>query len=317
MSLPPPDDADELTWLRYEQDNVLTRGQAVSLLGRDRLDRLVRGGRWQVPVPGAVVAHNGPLTVSQRWWVAVLAAGADAVLAGLTAAIAGGLRRAGDGWIHVLVPAWRRPGRGRTGGAVVHRTTALTDKDVLRVGRPPRTTVARSLVDAAQWARDDDAARAIVAAGCQQRLVIAEELLEVVDRMPRAHRRGLVIDTARMSAVGATSLPEIDFARLCGRYRLPAPDRQAVRRDASGRRRFRDVYWRAWRVHVEIDGAWHTAAESWWADMRRQNDLWIAGDRVLRFPAWVVRARPDEVAAQVRAALVAAGWRGASAILDT
>jgi very-short-patch-repair endonuclease len=120
----------------------------------------------------------------------------------------------------------------------------------------------------------------------------------------------MVIETARMSAAGATSLPEIDFARLCRRYDLPAPDRQVVRRDGSGRRRFLDVYWRAWRLHVEIDGAWHTAAEAWWADMQRQNDLWIAGDRVLRFPAWVIRSRPDDVAAQVRAALGAVGWRG-------
>ena len=47
----------------------------------------------------------------------------------------------------------------------------------------------------------------------------------------------------------------------------------------------------------------------WWADMKRQNDLWVPGDRVLRFPSWAVRHRPDEVAAQVRAALLAAGWR--------
>ena len=34
-----------------------------------------------------------------------------------------------------------------------------------------------------------------------------------------------------------------------------------------------------------------------------------AGDRILRFPAWLVRAHPADVAAQVRAAVVAAGWR--------
>ena len=43
--------------------------------------------------------------------------------------------------------------------------------------------------------------------------------------------------------------------------------------------------------------------------MRRQNELWIPGDRVLRFPAWVVRERPSDVLAQVRAALIAAGWQ--------
>jgi hypothetical protein len=38
-------------------------------------------------------------------------------------------------------------------------------------------------------------------------------------------------------------------------------------------------------------------------------ELWVAGDRVLRFPSWAIRHRPAEVVAQVRAALLAAGWR--------
>jgi very-short-patch-repair endonuclease len=59
---------------------------------------------------------------------------------------------------------------------------------------------------------------------------------------------------------------------------------------------------------VEIDGAQHLEVRAAWADMKRQNDLWITGVRVLRFPAWLVRTRPAEVLAQVRAALIAAGW---------
>jgi hypothetical protein len=170
--------------------------------------------------------------------------------------------------------------------------------------------MARSLVDAAQWARTDDEARAVVAAGCQQRLVRPQAVLETVERMPRARRRGLVIDTAAMATAGATSLPDIDFLRLCRRFHLPAPDHQVLRRDKAGRSRFLDVYWGRYQLHVEIDGAWHIDADAWWADMRRQNELWIAGDRVLRFPAWLVREQPARVAAQVRAALVAAGWAG-------
>jgi very-short-patch-repair endonuclease len=83
-----------------------------------------------------------------------------------------------------------------------------------------------------------------------------------------------------------------------------------VRRvDSSGRRRYLDAWFEEWQVHVEIDGGHHMDVRQWWADMKRQNDLWIPGDRVLRFPAWLVRERPAEVAAQVRAALLAAGWR--------
>jgi very-short-patch-repair endonuclease len=81
-----------------------------------------------------------------------------------------------------------------------------------------------------------------------------------------------------------------------------------VRTDARGRKRYLDVVFEEWKVHVEIDGGQHTEVGHWWADMRRQNDLWISGVRVLRFPAWVVRDRPGDVIAQVRAALLAAGW---------
>jgi hypothetical protein len=305
-----PAAATELSGLLADQDGTLTRAQAARIVGRSRLGWLVRDRQWQVPVPGVVVAHNGPLSLVQRQWVAVHGAGVGAVLAGLAAAVAGGLRRRPDGPIDVLIPGNRRADRRRVriDGIRVHRTDVLPDKDLLLVRRPPRTSMARSLVDAAQWARSDDEARAIVAAGCQQRLVRPDAVLDTVERMPRARRRALVVDTVRMAAGGAASVPEIDFYRLCQRYRLPPPDQQVVRPDRDGRPRYLDAYWARYRLHVEIDGRWHTEAESWWADMRRQNELWIAGDRILRFPSWLVRSRPAVVAAQLRSALEAAGW---------
>jgi len=88
------------------------------------------------------------------------------------------------------------------------------------------------------------------------------------------------------------------------------PSRQSVRVDSSGVRRYRDAYVEPFGVHVEIDGGQHMEVSAWWADMKRQNDRWISGSRVLRFPAWTLRTRPADVAAQVRAALLAAGWTG-------
>jgi very-short-patch-repair endonuclease len=75
-------------------------------------------------------------------------------------------------------------------------------------------------------------------------------------------------------------------------------------------RRYLDAYFDEWGVHVEIDGSQHFDARLAWADMRRQNELWIAGDRILRFPAWAIRHDPAQVVTQVRAALNAAGWPG-------
>ncbi|HEX5596405.1 MAG TPA: hypothetical protein VFX61_10360 [Micromonosporaceae bacterium] len=310
----PGPDGDELDWLSFEQDGILTSSQATALLGRGRLRGKLAGGQWRRVCRGVVVTHNGPLTAGQTLWVAVLAAGEDAVLAGLHAAREGGLRFRLSGGIHVLVPGTRGYADLRRRlpidmpGVVVHRSGTLPESH-LQVGRPMRTTMARSLVDAAGWARTDDEARTIVAAAFQQRLVTAPEIESVLDDLPRARRRALVRETAQDAAGGAQALSEIDFVKLCRRFGLPAPDLQERRKDATGRNRYIDAYWREWRLQVEVDGAHHMDVRHWAADMRRQNEVWIAGDRILRFPVWVVRHRPVEVAAQVRAALEAAGWR--------
>jgi len=167
---------------------------------------------------------------------------------------------------------------------------------------------ARSLVDAAQWASTDEQARGIIAAGFQQRLVGHDDVDQVLALMPRARRRALVIEAAADARGGAESGAEAGFLRLCRRNGLPEPTCQVRRSDGDGRRRYLDAYFEQWHLHIEIDGSQHMDVRAWWADMRRQNALWIPGDRVLRFPAWAVRHRPAEVVAQVRAALLAAGY---------
>jgi len=101
----------------------------------------------------------------------------------------------------------------------------------------------------------------------------------------------------------AVRLSELDFCRLTRRYRLPEPDRQVIRLDPAGRRRWLDAFWRRARLVAEVDGLWHMDPPAWWADMRRDNDLTISGHRVLRFPAFAVRDHPDLVAGQIAAAL--------------
>jgi very-short-patch-repair endonuclease len=301
--------SDDFNWLLRCQDDVVSWRQACAHLHEEVVRRRVNGGRWQRPCHGVIVAHNGPLTAEQREWAALLTAGPGAVLAGTTAARRGGLRGYDSDSIHVLVPATRRVNRRAYRGLPVasHRSSTLLP--VEKVGRPPRTHIARSLVDAAQWAHSDNAARAIVAAGFQQRLVRLDEISATVHRLPRARRRRLVLQTAIDASGGAHSVAEADLARLCRRHRLPTPTHQQPRRDSQGRHRWLDAYWQEWRLHVEVDGAHHMEVREWWADMQRQNALWVAGERVLRFPNWALRHRPDDVAGQIRAALMAAGWQ--------
>jgi very-short-patch-repair endonuclease len=254
------------------------------------------------------VAHNGPLTREQELWVAVLGVGSGAVLAGATAAECCGLRGFPDERVHVLIPTACRE-RHVPPGVVVHRSSLLPATDVCDRARPPHTGNARSLVDAASWAESDAKARVIIAAGFQQRLVGGDDIHLVLKRMPRARRRAFIAEAATDAIGGAQSLPEAEFVRLLRRARLPVPRLQVCRRDGGGRTRYLDGYYEEWCLHVEIDGSHHIDVRAYWADMRRQNALWVAGERVLRFPSWAIRREPDAVVAQVRAALRAAGWR--------
>jgi hypothetical protein len=312
----PSEDASELDLLLFKQSGVITWAQASALLSPGKVRHLVATG-WRRLCRGVFVTAEGQLEPGHQMWAAVLAAGPGAVLAGLAAARAGGLRRVPrqqrDG-IDVLVPISRRAANllGRMPAefpaVFVKRTRYLPRQDLQR-SRPNRTTMERALVDAAQWAITDHEAQGVLAAGCQQRLVLPADLLAVVDRMPNLSRRRLIRSTAHDLAGGPEALSEIDLARLCRRFGVPAPEHQRRRRDACGRVRYLDAYWPDWHLHVEIDGAHHLEVGHWEADMRRQNDIWIAGDRILRFSAFQARHRPGEVAEQIRQALLAAGWR--------
>lgn len=309
----PGRDAGELEWTEFEQSAVLATAQAERLIGRARLRSHLRTGRWRRVCRGVILMGNGRLDRKQRLWVAILTAGSDALLAGATAAAENGVQGLRTEPLQVIVPAVREvtarlPALPPDMPAVRIYRSSILPAEHRQIGRPPRTTTARSLVDAAAWARNADEARYLLAAACQQRRVVPAEIRKVLAVMTRVRRRKLIRTTLADLEGGAQSLSELDFVALCRRYQLPPPDLQKRRRDADGRNRYLDAYWTEWQVHVEVDGAHHMDVREWAADMLRQNKIWIAGDRVLRFPGWLVRTRPADVAAQVRAALSAGGW---------
>ncbi|HKD98693.1 MAG TPA: type IV toxin-antitoxin system AbiEi family antitoxin domain-containing protein, partial [Micromonosporaceae bacterium] len=192
-----PDSDDVLGWLLFRQDDVISRRQALGVIPEARLRRLVASGRWTRPHRGVYVAHNGPLTAAQRAWVAALCAGAGrpAPLAGLSALAAHGLRGYETRQVHVYLPATMRyKAADAPPFLVVHRTRQLT-RDDFHYPSPPRTTAARSVLDAAQWAPSGDRARAIIAAAFQQRLVEATDVSATLARMTWALRRDLITAT--------------------------------------------------------------------------------------------------------------------------
>ncbi len=287
------------------QCGVLSAAQAAHWVGKEAMRWRVGTGRWQRPWHGVVVTHSGPLSRDQQLWAVLLACGPGAVLAGLTAAALDGLAGFEDRRIFVVVPA-RRQVRLPLPGVVVRCSRLLGAAEVHPMRLPPRTRIARSVLDAASWMRSDDGARAVLAASVQQRLVRAADLQAALERRGRFPRCGLVRATLADVEGGTQALSELDFSRLIRRFGIPEPDRQVVRRDRAGRRRWLDAVWQDARLIVEVDGSWHMDAAAWWADLERDNDFTVSGYRVLRFPAFAVRERPELVARQIRAALARA-----------
>ncbi|MGH8860611.1 MAG: hypothetical protein ACRDVG_05145, partial [Jatrophihabitantaceae bacterium] len=150
------------------------------------------------------------------------------------------------------------------------------------------------------------AACGILAAGVQQRLVGAGELFAALQAAARVRHHEALTLAAQDIAQGSEALSEIEFVRLCRRNGLPGPDRQSVRREPSGRRRYLDAEWRrpdGRRVVVEIDGALHLIVTNWYTYQLRQNEVALGGAIMLRFPSVVVRTEQAVVVDQLRRAL--------------
>ena len=250
----------------------------------------------------AIVLHNGPLTTRQQRRVALINCGPRAVLTSFTSAAEHGLQRWERREVHVLAPPGTR--RPPIPGLVLHRVGDWDEVDAL--GSRRLHALAPSLVLAASSFVAPDPACALLAAAVQQRLTRPDDLRAAVLAAPRTrHRRALLLAVGDVEG-GAQALSEIRLGRLCRRFGLPAPRRQAIRRDAKGRKRYLDAEWDlpdGGALAVEIDGGQHMQTEQKDDDDVRQNAVVIGGTCVLRFSANLVRNRPELVAAQLRAAL--------------
>jgi hypothetical protein len=291
------------------QNDVVKRTQLTALgVTPSAIREQISAGRWRPFGTRVVALHNGPPTQRQREWAAVLNAGRDAALAGRTALALAGLR----GWeaaaVHLLAPRGRTPSRITQFPTVVHETRWPADGRLHLCGKPPRTSVERSAIDAALWSPSARTACAVLAAVVQQRLTTAERLLAVLEPSgPIRHRREMVLALGDIAG-GAQALTEIDFHRFCRRYRLGKVVGQRVRLDGSGRRRYLDVEVESpdgMVIAIEVDGALHLLVTTYWQDMDRGNELAIAGHVQLRYPSIAFRLDPDKTADQIRRAQAA------------
>lgn len=290
------------------RDGVLGR-RALYAVGvtRWQIAAEVRAGRWSRGGRQAVVVAPGDAR-RRGWQVALLEVGGRGALAGVTALQAAGLDGVETSLCHVIVPKSSRPRRPQ--GVLVHESRRFREDEVLR-GELDRVAPAVAAVQAGMWAVSDRQAAFFLTIAVQQRLCTVQDLAAAMEVVRRHRRRRLLLAVVADVAVGAQSMGELDFARLCRRSGLPEPDRQVVHRLPQGTAVL-DVEWRAYRVVAEIDGVQHLQVAAVVADALRDNEMRLRGVTVLRIPVLALRTDPAPFLAQVRRALQQGGWVAAA-----
>lgn len=261
-----------------------------------------------------VVLHNGPVSLAERTWVVLLSAPPGSMLHGLSAAVHDRLTGFAPDALTIVVPGSSRAQRKARvelpadWSVQVRWSTRLGPEDVNAAAVPPRTWLARSVVDAASERVSERRARVIVIAAVQQQLVRPPALWDALSRRGRCRNRAVIAESIVDATGGIESLPEREFAAICRRAALPEPDRQVVLRTPRGTC-YLDTKWLRWGVCAEIHGIPHMRITRWDEDLMRLNEISIAGAGLLVFSSYATRHLGDRVGEQLHRMLESRGWR--------
>jgi very-short-patch-repair endonuclease len=296
--------AGERSGVLYSAD-VVARGVPRWLLHAE-----LRAGRWQRGGRQTVVTHNGPLDAATRRIIAVLEVGPRAALDGVTALQHLGVKVDDDGWLHVIAPKSSTPRHPRD--VRVHESRRFAEDDVQVVDGTRVVRAAVAAVHAALWARTDREAQLFPILAVQQRLASPQALQDAVDKVRRSPRRLVLRRIAADLTTGVRSVGELDVARALRSRGLPEPDRQVLRRRASGKQ-YLDCRFERYGLTVEVDGIQHDDAEHRVSDVLRDLVLVAEGDAVLRIPLVVWRLDQQRVLDALEQVFRSRGWRGVAA----
>lgn len=280
-------DDERIAWIAERQRGAVGRGQllAVGLSARQVGERLRR--RRLHPLYRGVYLAGHPVPAPSAREVGALVACEGGVLSHRTAAGLHGLCELPE-IVHVTT---LRDIRRK--GIAVHRTTSLVDAVSTRGGLPV-TTVARALVDLA----DTEPAACLerlVAEAERRRLVRRDELVVPNGRHGAAKLAEILDEGPRLTRSEA----ERRLLALVRGARLPTPEsNQRVGRFEV------DLLWREQRLIAEVDGfAFHGDRLAFERDRERDQQLQLAGFRVLRITWRQLDREPLAVAARLAQAL--------------
>ncbi len=300
--------AERTSVLAATQHGLITARQCRDLgLSRNAVQRLVAAGAWGREAPGVYRITGAPRTWHGRALAAALAAGPDAVVSHRSAAHLWGLEGFGPtGRIDVTVPRHTR--RRPRAGVVVHESSALHLAGSSRRWRVPVTGPARTFIDVAAEADDDLVALRALDEIRRLRLATWCELWESLLLHARSGRNGISQAREALRKRHRKRVPDTEFARLFLRLLdaagLPAP---LSEHDVTvGSRHYRvDCAYPDRQIAIELDGKGHLEEPVYSGDRVRDNQLELHGWIVLRYTWRRFVTSPDDVVAEVRAALTA------------
>jgi hypothetical protein len=301
---------EALSQLSDAQAGAVSRRQLRGLgVSRGVVRTRLRNRQWQRVHPGTYVVFTGPLPPLTRIWAALLYAGDEAVASHGTA---GWLQRLVDDLparVDVCVPHGHRH-RGSRPGVRVRQSRHLRDRRH-PAHLPPRTRLEETVLDLTDSYATADQVVTLVLRACQRRLTTAARLALRARRRKRLRWRRLISELLAEVREGVHSALERRYFRDVERaHGLPRGTRNLA--DGSrGRRRYRDVRYRRWRVVVELDGRAAHPDEWQERDDLRDNEVVSADDtRTLRY-GWIsVAGNPCRTAEQVGRVLNRSGWPG-------
>jgi very-short-patch-repair endonuclease len=252
---------------------------------------------------------TGPLPPLTRIWAAILYARPSASASHDAAGWLQELRPDLPVAVDVCVPHGRRH-RGSRPGIKVHQSRHLaTRRHPARL--PPQTRLEETVLDLCDgYGRDDDVIDVALRA-CQRRLTTAARLRKAAAGRRRMRWRALVRDLLADVVDGVQSALERRYRDDVERpHALPRGQRNLAD-GPRGRRRYRDVRYRKWRVVVELDG--RAAHPEEWQESDDLRDNAVAETertQTLRYGWRSVTSSPCLTAQQVVAVLRREGWTG-------
>jgi hypothetical protein len=250
---------------------------------------------------------GAPRSWEQNLLIAVRAAGPGSLASHRAAAALWGLDGARRSTPEVVTPRHLRSWAPHLG--LCHESKDLSLAEPIDRLGIPCTGVCRTLLDLGAVLRHPEPLQAAIDDAVRRSLCSWDDLLHTLARHSRKGRRGAGPLRAILEECYGTKVPDSRFNRLVERLivdaGLVAPEVEHEIRDRRGRLLARvDLAIPELKIAIELDSRrHHMGAAAFESDRARQNNLEIEGWLVLRFTWKTYIHRPQQILAEVAAAI--------------